>query len=157
MVGCLCFAPVFSFISLSLSSLTFRLLFARYSQSNRHGIALFLTAELSSISLFYSRRYVFCLSHCLLKTRWSHLLCRFVLFELGVRWGSCLSLRGMPFYWPVCFTVRWNRLENEFLYSGITRSFKTSRWRNTDCIFYYYTRRKVRTMHFSLARRELAA
>ena len=114
MVGSLYFARVPSFISLSLSSITFRLLFSRYSPSNRHGITLILTAEMSSISFFYSRRYVFCLAHCVQNTRWSHLLCRSVLFERGVQRGSCLSLRGMPFYSPVYFPVRWNCPENEF-------------------------------------------
>jgi hypothetical protein len=58
-VGCLCFARVLSFVSLSLSSLTYRLLFARYFQTNRHGTAVILPAELSSTSFCYPRRYVF--------------------------------------------------------------------------------------------------
>ena len=62
----------------------------------------FIQVDMSSVSLIvsYTRVEVTPLPVCVVRMQVPAL--------------RCLSLRGMPFYSSVCFSVRLNRLENEF-------------------------------------------
>lgn len=92
-------------------------MFARYSQSNRHGTALIPTAdclpspsfihvETSSVSLIVSYTRVEVSSS-------AGRYCSNAVFGKVPALG-CLSVRGMPFYSSVCFSISLNRLENDF-------------------------------------------